>query len=182
MQRIELIIDPFAIMLGITIVVIAYASLRHITAPPKIKVFFHNPGTIREARIADSHITIIRFHVWAVFINSGGTTGAIVDIYPRITHPVLQLDEGDRHENNSYWYVLPGMPTKTPIPGQTLAGHGTFPIMIEIRLFFDNEDEARATLGSKREVEVTVDYKWSSTKKGGHFVNETKPIRFALSS
>ncbi len=174
--------DIGASIVGAAALIIALLAYRRTSSPPNVKLFPDNRQIIPVELLPDSRRKIIRFFVSVVLANLGATTSAILDIYPRITYPNLRLDIGDEQNNNSYWYVLLHEPAKSPMKAEVLEGHTTLPINIEIRFYFDTEEDITRTLGTDRLVELTLDYTWSTHKKEEHLVRESKPFRFKLAS
>lgn len=171
------LVDILSLTLATIALIWSVRRTRRSTSPSKISLMFQRERLIDWKRIEDSHGLIMQFFVSAEFRNSGGTATGLTDIYPLMIRPPMTLDEHDHHPNQTYWYILPILAARTPLTNKILEGHGVLPLKIEMRLYFDSEQEARKSLSNKNQLVLRLNYKWSNSKDGA-IVSDFKDFHF----
>lgn len=161
---IEIVITVIS-LLALTI---AVANFRRSTSPPKINVIFDDSETIQAETTFEGKIKVIQFFIDIVFLNNGGNTGSVMNIYPEIIEPKLLLDKTDERPNGSFWYVMEGKGARTAIEGKVLPGFSMYPINIRFRLFHTSEKEEINSLGTEKNVTIKLNYKTPNMKKKGN--------------
>lgn len=135
-------------------------------SPPKIKLSFDAETKIKAEETKAGEISTIQFTLDAVFSNVGGTTGAIMNIYPKIIKPEMKLDPVDKQTDQQYWYQMDNGPSRKPVEGKVLEGSSMYPAFIKIRLYQRQKDEEEEKQWREQEFTMQLNYKIPDKKEG----------------